>query len=79
MIEQGRKASTLSEVFIDRTLDKLMGDIVDWGKMSEMSERAYTQFEKSVKINFNNLRKLYKEKLVLKEEVNKIDQNKGGS
>jgi len=68
-MSEGIKATTKTEEFIDKTFEVVMGETLDFGRISEMSDRAFNQFERSVRNKFNNMRKLYKDKLVLKEEV----------
>jgi hypothetical protein len=50
--------------FLEKGLQKLMGKVIDMGRMSEMSERAFKQFERSTKIEFNNLIRILKEQVL---------------
>jgi len=58
----------VSEVFISKTIENVMGELLDAGRMSDMGDRQFSQFERTLKNKFNNLKKLYNEKLILKEE-----------
>jgi hypothetical protein len=64
-----KKAENVTEVFIEKTVDVIMGELLDAGRMSDMGDRQFSQFERTIKNKFNNFKKLYKEKLILKEEV----------
>lgn len=49
--------------FLEKSMQKLMGEVIDNARMSEMSERAFKQYERTTKINFNNLIRMFKEHL----------------
>jgi len=56
--------------FLEKTMQKLMGEVIDNARMSEMSDRAFKQYERTTKIKFNNLIRLFKEHLFdIKEET----------
>lgn len=59
---------TKSEEFIQKTMEYLMGEALDLGKMSDIGDRQLTQFQKSIKNKFNEQIRIYKNKLILKEE-----------
>ena len=44
--------------FTERAMQKLMGKVLDLARISEMSERANKQFERTIKIEFNSLIRL---------------------
>jgi hypothetical protein len=47
--------------FLERAMQKLMGKVLDMGRLTEMGDRAFIQFERSTKIEFNSLSRLFKE------------------
>jgi hypothetical protein len=49
-------------------MEHLMGDALDAGKLSNMGDRQLEQYQKIIKNKFNDMARLFKEKLVLKEE-----------
>ena len=65
---EDKRQETKSEEFIRTTMEHLMGEVLDIARISDMGERQQTQFEKTAKNKFNNYQKLYKDKLILKEE-----------
>jgi len=71
MNEQEVKKENLSvsETFIIKTLENIMGELLDSARMSDMGDRQFSQFERTIKNKFNNIKKLYIEKLILKDEI----------
>lgn len=55
--------NSVKSQFVEKSMQRLMGKILDMGRMSEMSERAFKQYERSTKIEFNNLIRLFKEEI----------------
>lgn len=70
MVEANGQArqETKSEEFIQKMMEHLMGEALDAGKLSDMGERQLVQFQKTLKNKFNDVARLFKDKLVLKEE-----------
>jgi len=62
------KQETKSDEFVQKMMEHLMGNVLDSIKMSDMGERQLNQVSKFVKNNFNDMIRLFKEKLTLKEE-----------
>jgi hypothetical protein len=61
--------------FLEKSMQRLMGKIIDMGRMSEMSERAFKQFERTSKIEFNNHIRVFKEQ-ILGEKVEDFEVDK---
>jgi hypothetical protein len=68
MAEQTNGTETKSEEFVQKMMEHLMGDALDAGKLSNMGNRQLEQYQKIIKNKFNDMARLFKEKLILKEE-----------
>ena len=68
MADEQTGQATKSEEFIQKMMEHLMGEALDAGKLSDMGERQLSQFQKIVKNKFNDMTRMFKEKLALKEE-----------
>ena len=70
--EKRNENLTKSEEFVKRTMEKLMGEILDMARINGMgSPEQFAQFEKSTKNKFNDLQYFFRKKLTLKEEETK--------
>ena len=49
--------------FTEKILQRLMGEILDMGRISEMSERAFKQYERTAKIKFNTVIRMVNEQV----------------
>lgn len=59
-----------SDKFIKATIEQTMGEVLDFGKLNGMGGAAQLeQYIRSVKSKFSNLQTLYRDKLILKDEV----------
>lgn len=59
--------------FLEKSMQKLMGEIIDSARISEMSDRAFKQYERTTKIKFNNLIRIFKEHIFDVKEEEKED------
>jgi hypothetical protein len=60
--------------FLKKSMEKLMGTQLDYSRMSEMSERAQGQFERTTKAEFHKLTDLLCEVLLEQPKQNKIEK-----
>lgn len=44
---------------MQKSMEKLMGSVIDWARMSQMDERQFNQFARSTKIGFNNTSRFF--------------------
>jgi predicted aldo/keto reductase-like oxidoreductase len=57
---------------LEKSLQRLMGEVLDMGRISGMSDRSFEQFERTTKIKVNSTIRLLKEELYsIKQEYNK--------
>ena len=56
MSYQGQEEEKLSlRHIVKRAIEKSMGKALDYGRMSEMSDRAFEQYERTIKKEFNGI------------------------
>ena len=61
---------------LERSLQHLMGEMIDLSRISEMSERAQKQFERTTKIRVNGLIRLLKQEILGISTDNKTQEDK---
>ena len=66
-MEQGQEQDKGKE-FIRLTMERLMGECLDAGKLSDMGERQLAQFIKNMKNKFNDVSRLFEDRLKLKDD-----------
>jgi len=60
--------------FLEKSLQKLMGEMIDLMRVSEMSERAFLQSQRTTKIKFNGTIRILKEQLLGIFDETKIEE-----